>query len=169
MRSSVLLRPQPVVSGAWFSDARGRAWGGFLQVFLSHLLAVRPSRIPANGRPWRRQDRFQDLPAYSNKVNITQVLRDYRQLWSFKKKLLTRRAGRRIRSKTARMMLLLRHYEFRQHLKWKAWQRGALVGDVTSEIDTTPARRAVETAASSLTWAALLSSGTKAGSEWIGT
>ena len=40
---------------------------------------------------------------------------------------LTRRAGRRIRSKTARMMLTLRHYEFRQRLLWKAWQRGALV------------------------------------------
>ena len=43
---------------------------------------------------------------------------------------LTRRAGRRIRSKTARMMLTLRHYEFRQRLLWKAWQRGALVIEV---------------------------------------
>ena len=43
---------------------------------------------------------------------------------------LTQRAGRRIRSKTARMMLTFRHYEFKQRLKWKAWQRGALVLDV---------------------------------------
>ena len=43
---------------------------------------------------------------------------------------MTRRAGRRIRSKTARMMLSLRHYEFKQRLRWKAWQRGALVLDV---------------------------------------
>ena len=43
---------------------------------------------------------------------------------------MTRRAGRRIRSKTARMMLSLRHYEFKQRLRWKAWQRGALVVDV---------------------------------------
>ena len=43
---------------------------------------------------------------------------------------LTRRAGRRIRSKTARMMLTFRHYEFKQRLQWKAWQRGALVLDV---------------------------------------
>ena len=42
---------------------------------------------------------------------------------------MTRRAGRRIRSKTARMMLTFRHHEFKQRLKWKAWQRGALVID----------------------------------------
>ena len=28
------------------------------------------------------------------------------------------------------MMLSLRHYEFKQRLRWKAWQRGALVIDV---------------------------------------
>ena len=43
---------------------------------------------------------------------------------TFETQDMTRRAGRRIRSKTARMMLSLRHYEFRQRLKWKAWQRG---------------------------------------------
>ena len=43
---------------------------------------------------------------------------------------MTQRAGRRIRSKTARMMLTFRHYEFKRRLKWKAWQRGALVLDV---------------------------------------
>ena len=43
---------------------------------------------------------------------------------------LTQRAGRKIRSKTARMMLTFRHYEFKQRLQWKAWQRGALVLDV---------------------------------------
>ena len=40
---------------------------------------------------------------------------------------MSRRAGRRIRSKTARMMLSFRHYEFKRRLRWKAWQRGALV------------------------------------------
>ena len=43
---------------------------------------------------------------------------------------MTRRAGRKIRSKTARMMLSLRHYEFKRRLRWKAWQRGALVIEV---------------------------------------
>ena len=43
---------------------------------------------------------------------------------------MTRRAGRRIRSKTARMMLSFRHYEFKRRLRWKAWQRGALAIDV---------------------------------------
>ena len=43
---------------------------------------------------------------------------------------MTQRAGRKIRSKTARMMLTFRHYEFKQRLQWKAWQRGALVLDV---------------------------------------
>ena len=43
---------------------------------------------------------------------------------------MTQRAGRRIRSKTARMMLTFRHYEFKRRLRWKAWQRGALVLDV---------------------------------------
>ena len=43
---------------------------------------------------------------------------------------MSRRAGRRIRSKTARMMLTFRHYEFKQRLRWKAWQRGVLVIDV---------------------------------------
>ena len=43
---------------------------------------------------------------------------------------MTQRAGRKIRSKTARMMLTFRHYEFKRRLRWKAWQRGALVLDV---------------------------------------
>ena len=43
---------------------------------------------------------------------------------------MTQRAGRRIRSKTARMMLTFRHFEFKQRLRWKTWQRGALVLDV---------------------------------------
>ena len=43
---------------------------------------------------------------------------------------MTLRAGRKIRSKTARMMLGFRHYEFKRRLHWKAWQRGALVLDV---------------------------------------
>ena len=43
---------------------------------------------------------------------------------------MARRAGRRIRSKTARTMLSFRHYEFKKRLKWKAWQRGAVVLDV---------------------------------------
>ena len=43
---------------------------------------------------------------------------------------MTVRAGRKIRSKTARMMLSFRHYEFRRRLMWKAWQRGALVIEV---------------------------------------
>ena len=43
---------------------------------------------------------------------------------------MPKKAGRRIRSKTARMMLTFRHYEFKQRLQWKAWQRGALALDV---------------------------------------
>ena len=43
---------------------------------------------------------------------------------------MTRRTGRKIRSKTARMMLGFRHYEFKRRLMWKAWQRGALVIEV---------------------------------------
>ena len=43
---------------------------------------------------------------------------------------MTQRARRKIRSKTARMMLSFRHFEFKQRLRWKAWQRGALVLDV---------------------------------------
>ena len=49
---------------------------------------------------------------------------------TFETQDLARRAGRRIPSKTARMMLSFRHYEFKQRLRWKAWQRGALVVDV---------------------------------------
>ena len=52
------------------------------------------------------------------------------QLPTFETHDLTRRAGRKIRSKTARMMLSLRHYEFKRRLMWKAWQRGALVIEV---------------------------------------
>ena len=44
---------------------------------------------------------------------------------------MTLRAGRKIRSKTARMMLGFRHYEFKRRLLWKAWQRGALVVEVS--------------------------------------
>ena len=49
---------------------------------------------------------------------------------TFQTQDMTARAGRKIRSKTARMMLSFRHYEFKRHLRWKAWQRGALVLDV---------------------------------------
>ena len=49
---------------------------------------------------------------------------------TFETQDMTRRAGRRIRSKTARMMLTFRHYEFKRRLRWKAWQRGALVIEV---------------------------------------
>ena len=49
---------------------------------------------------------------------------------TFETQDLARRAGRRIPSKTARMMLSFRHYELKQRLRWKAWQRGALVLDV---------------------------------------
>ena len=49
---------------------------------------------------------------------------------AFETQDMTRRAGRRIRSKTARMMLSFRHYEFKRRLRWKAWQRGALAIDV---------------------------------------
>ena len=49
---------------------------------------------------------------------------------TFETQDMTRRAGRRIRSKTARMMLSFRHYEFKRRLLWKAWQRGALVVEV---------------------------------------
>ena len=49
---------------------------------------------------------------------------------AFETQDMTVRAGRKIRSKTARMMLTFRHYEFKQRLRWKAWQRGALVIDV---------------------------------------
>ena len=48
---------------------------------------------------------------------------------TFETQDMTRRAGRRIRSKTACMMLSFRHYEFKRRLRWKAWQRGALVVD----------------------------------------
>ena len=49
---------------------------------------------------------------------------------TFETQDMTRRAGRKIRSKTARMMLSFRHYEFKQRLLWKAWQRGVLVLEV---------------------------------------
>ena len=49
---------------------------------------------------------------------------------TFETQDMARRAGRRIRSKTARIMLSLRHYEFKRRLRWKAWQRGALVIEV---------------------------------------
>ena len=49
---------------------------------------------------------------------------------TFETQDLTRRASRQIRSKTARMMLSFRHYEFKRRLMWKAWQRGALVIEV---------------------------------------
>ena len=49
---------------------------------------------------------------------------------TFETQDMTARAGRKIRSKTARMMLSFRHYEFKRRLRWKAWQRGAVVIDV---------------------------------------
>ena len=57
---------------------------------------------------------------------------DYRLILlpTFETRDMTKRAGRKIRSKTARMMLSFRHYEFKRRLRWKAWQRGALVVDV---------------------------------------
>ena len=58
---------------------------------------------------------------------------------TFETQDMTRRAGRKIRSKTARMMLSFRHYEFKRRLRWKAWQRGTLVLDV-NEVYTSKTR-----------------------------
>ena len=49
---------------------------------------------------------------------------------TFETQDMTVRAGRKIRSKTARMMLTFRHYEFKQRLRWKAWQRGSQLKDI---------------------------------------
>ena len=49
---------------------------------------------------------------------------------TFETQDMTLRAGRKIRSKTARMMLNFRHYAFKMRLLWKAFQRGALVVEV---------------------------------------
>ena len=43
---------------------------------------------------------------------------------TFETQDLTARAGRKIRSKTARMMLSLRHYEFKRRLRWKGIPAG---------------------------------------------
>ena len=71
---------------------------------------------------------------------------------TFEAQDMTRRAGRRIRSKTARMMLNFRHYEFKQRLKWKAWQREPWCWRSTR---LTPARPGAGKAASRRTWPAV--------------
>ena len=79
---------------------------------------------------------------------------------------MTRRAGRRIRSKTARTMLSFRHYEFKKRLKWKAWQLGAVVLDVNEAYTS---KTCSWDAVSSPTWVMPVSSGTEMVSGWIET
>ncbi|WP_369692230.1 zinc ribbon domain-containing protein [Desulfonema ishimotonii] len=42
---------------------------------------------------------------------------------------MAQKAGRKIRKKSVRMMLTFSHYRFRQILRWKASQSGAVVAD----------------------------------------
>jgi len=49
---------------------------------------------------------------------------------NFETKQMSKKIGRKIRTKTVRSMLGLRHYQFKQHLKWMARKNGKLVVDV---------------------------------------
>ena len=46
---------------------------------------------------------------------------------TFETSEMTSRAKRRMRSKTARMMLTFAHYRFQQFLRWKCWQTGKVL------------------------------------------
>ncbi len=43
---------------------------------------------------------------------------------SFESSQMVSKSRRKIRSKTARQMLTLSHYQFKKHLEWKAWEQG---------------------------------------------
>ncbi len=43
---------------------------------------------------------------------------------SFESSHMVSKSRRKIRSKTARQMLTLSHYQFKKHLEWKAWEQG---------------------------------------------
>ena len=49
---------------------------------------------------------------------------------TFQTQDMSRRGVRKIGSKTVRAMLTFSHHRFKQRLKWKAWQRGAVVLEV---------------------------------------
>ena len=109
---------------------------------LCHWLDDLISRTAAESNPKRRRRmRWAQARLRQRIINLVDELHWQTARWltgnykvillpTFETQDMTRRAGRRIRSKTARMMLSFRHYEFKQRLKWKAWQRGALVLDV---------------------------------------
>ena len=49
---------------------------------------------------------------------------------TFETSQMVKHGNRKIRNKTARMMLTLKHYQFKMRLRWKAWQKGGIVRDV---------------------------------------
>ena len=79
----------PLFPGPGFSDARGRAWGGFLQM----LAVIPPCDEAVVGRHTagrgRRRDRFQDLAIDFTSRNITQVLRGTSIFGQFQKRFIT--------------------------------------------------------------------------------
>ena len=109
---------------------------------LCHWLDNLTSRTAAQSNPKRRRRMRQAQERLRQRIhNLVDELHWQTARWltdnykvillpTFETQDMTLRAGRRIRSKTARMMLSLRHYEFKRRLRWKAWQRGALVLDV---------------------------------------
>ena len=117
-----------------------RAFGGIQR--LCHWLDNLTSRTAAQSNPKRRRRMRQAQERLRQRIhNLVDELHWQVARWltgnykvillpTFETQDMARRAGRRIRSKTARMMLSFRHYEFKRRLRWKAWQRGALVIDV---------------------------------------
>ena len=123
----------------WYSETDtghiGRGAFGRIQRLCQHLddLISRTAKAPRSKRPNMRkaaqrmrnriQNLIQELHHQTARFLVDRF--DLILLPTFETQDMSRRGGRKLRSKSVRSLLTFAHYRFQRFLLWKAWQTGA--------------------------------------------
>ena len=123
----------------WYSETDtghiGRGAFGRIQRLCQHLddLTGRTAKAPRSKRPNMRkaaqrmrnriQNLIQELHHQTARFLVDRF--DLILLPTFETRDMSRRGGRKLRSKSVRSLLTFAHYRFQRFLLWKAWQTGA--------------------------------------------
>ena len=126
----------------WFSETDGGHIGkgdfGRIQRLCAHLDKLL-SRAKSEKRRFAKRNKYAAAGRMRTRIeDLADELHHKAARWlvdhydiillpTFETSEMTLRAKRRIRSKTARMMLTFAHYRFQQFLRWKCWQTGKVL------------------------------------------
>jgi len=126
----------------WFSETDaghiGKGDFGRIQRLCAHLDKLL-SRARLEGRRFAKRNKYAAAQRMRNRIkDLTDELHHKTARWlvdhydiillpAFETSEMTLRATRKIRSKTARLMLTFAHYRFQQFLCWKCWQTGKVL------------------------------------------